>query len=340
VNRYNLTSITRIAHFDERAFTVGEVARDEWRNGDYVVGEIVDARRLPHEIEVPSGRLAEVISGDLVVGALGVRAATLGIVGDWREIGDDGAMEMLSIAGCIGRTTSASTFARQPIPLRYRGHVHVGGVPARMRDHVAVSGFTGPFAVPTVLIIGTSMDAGKTLSAKRVVRELKARGLKVAAAKLTGIARYRDVLSMGDAGADAIFDFVDAGLSSTVVEPAEFVERMEVLLGMINATEPDVLVAEAGASPLEPYNGDAAVRLLGDATRCIILCASDPYAVAGVMSGFDTVPDLVAGRATSTSAGIALVEKLTGVKALNLLDPQSDAMLARLLVESLGLERR
>ena len=40
--------------------------------------------------------------------------------------------------------------------------------------------------------------------------------------KLTGAGRYRDILAMQDAGADYIFDFVDAGLPSTVVSEREY----------------------------------------------------------------------------------------------------------------------
>ncbi|MGE5409147.1 MAG: hypothetical protein ACM3NV_11105, partial [Syntrophothermus sp.] len=61
------------------------------------------------------------------------------------------------------------------------------------------------------------------------------------------------------------------------------------------------------------------------------------YAVVGVITAFKREPDLVAGRATSTSAGIALVEKLTSIPALNLLDPESGEDLARLLRRRLGL---
>ena len=44
-----------------------------------------------------------VLSGGVIVGALGTRAATLQIVGDWRDIGPDLEMESLSMAGVIVR---------------------------------------------------------------------------------------------------------------------------------------------------------------------------------------------------------------------------------------------
>jgi len=67
------------------------------------------------------------------------------------------------------------------------------------------------------------------------------------------------------------------------------------------------------------------------------LCASDPYAVAGVISAFRKRPDLVAGAAANTEAGIALVEKLCDLKALDLLDKRSAPDLRAILNRSLGL---
>ena len=64
--------------------------------------------------------------------------------------------------------------------------------------------------MPVVLLIGTSMSAGKTTTGRIIVHELKRAGLRVAGAKFTGAGRYRDVLAFGDAGADTIIDFVDA----------------------------------------------------------------------------------------------------------------------------------
>ena len=66
--------------------------------------------------------------------------------------------------------------------------------------------------------------------------------------------------TMRDAGADAIFDFVDAGLPSTLVEPAAYEAALLGLLAQLGGAQPDVVVAEAGASPLEPYNGDVALE--------------------------------------------------------------------------------
>ena len=334
-------SVARIADFDQRPPEPEPLARELWATGDYVVGEVLDSGELPCRVETGSGRIARIAPGDLVLGALGVRAATLEAVGDWHEVGSDGLMQQLSAACVFGRCTSLSNWTHPLADVRYRGHAMRGGTKLTMGGFAALADSPGePLTAPVVLIIGTSMSAGKTIAGMEIVRRLKRMGLRVAGTKLTGVARLSDTLAFRDAGADFVADFVEAGLPSTVVEPQEYEAALQRLLDRIAAAEPDVVVAEAGASPLEPYNGDIAVRMLGARVRCTVLCASDPYAVVGVMNAFEAKPNLVSGRAASTKAGVALVEKLVGIPALNPLDESSLARLDEVLTETLALASR
>lgn len=348
-DRYLLPSLTRISDLATVPFDVGPLPREQWHTGQYVATRIRDTGvHRDYEIELADGRLARAVAGDCLIGALGRRAATLQVVGDWQALPvarsgpEEGEpppldMDLLSMAGVLGRCTSVSPFARPLAPLTYLGHVRRQGRPVTMGDF-APTGAAGSLEAPVVLVIGTSMDAGKTLAAARIIRLLTHRGLKVAATKLTGVGRYRDVLAMSDAGARWILDFVDAGLPSTVVPVEDFESATVCLLARLGSLGADVVVAEAGASPLEPYNGDAAVRLLGDGVRCVVLCASDPYAAVGVIQAFGLEPSFIAGRATATSAGAELTAELTGRPAINLLDPSEFTLTERILVAELGLE--
>ncbi len=326
-----LASVARIADFEAASFDCVPMPREDWEPGDYVVGRITIPPGGMQNIELCSGRLIQASTGDLVLGALAVRHATLEVVGSYHEVGDDGHMELLSGGGLLGRSTSVSGVLPALMQIDYQGHVVRAGHKLGMRDFAKRPSARTQYAAPTILIIGTSMSAGKTTAAKVIIRQLKHAGYRVVGAKLTGAGRYRDVLAMSDAGADAIVDFVDVGLPSSVLDPEEYRERLRDLLGLISEHEPDVVVAEAGASPLEPYNGEIVLEELSDAVSLKVLCASDPYAVVGVMQGFDIIPDLVAGLATSTSAGVELVEKLSRAKALNLLDPEAMPSLRALL---------
>ena len=331
---YVFGSLTRISPLPNAAFDVRPLDRNDWATGDYVVGEVKVARGPLARVELPSGRMAEVATGDRMVGALGIRSATLEAVGDWRSIDEDLEFQALTSAGLFGRATSWSSQLRRLVTLRYLGHTWIGRRRQTMQG--CVREWEGPdLEAPVILLVGTSMAAGKTTTAKALVRVLEREGHRVVGAKLTGAGRYRDILSMGDAGADEIFDFVDMGLPSTVCDEQRFRPLLRGLLRRIAAARPTVVVAEAGASPLEPYNGAAAIEELGDNVCCTILCASDPYAALGVMEAYGTRPDLITGIGVSTSAAIELVEKLTGRPALNLMAPDARPALRDLLASKL-----
>ena len=329
-------SLSRIADFRNSNFDVQPLPRSEWETGDYIEGAVVGTRTELYCVEDRSGHMVSVECGDWVIGALGDRAATLEGVGSWQDIGTDGQMHALTSAGLIGRYTSFSMLLADPLSLEYRGHLCRGGKKVRMRDF-AIRSQSHEFSVPTLLMVGTSMSAGKTTTGRRVCKELDRAGLFVVGSKLAGAARYRDILSYLKTGATRIFDFVDAGLPSTVVPEDEYRAAIRPLLNHIHELGPDFLVVEAGASPLEPYNGSALIDLLGDNIVCTILCASDPYAVVGVEKAFGLRPDLVTGPATQTSAAVELVRKLTGLRGINIIDPAASTPFRMFLVEHLGL---
>ncbi len=333
-NRYFLTSLTRISNLVESDFEVARLDRSDWSHGDYVAARVTGHPNSLYMIEIPSGRMVDVMEGDLVIGAFGERAATLEGVGSWEAIADDGEMHALTSAGLFGRATSTSPLLPPLMTLQYEGHVLRGGQKQAMRN------FITPVAdmslnTPVILMVGTSMSAGKTTAGRVIVHELSNAGLRVVGAKFTGAARYRDMLYFRDSGAEAVLDFVDAGQPSTVIPPQRFDEAMGYMISRIAAIEPDVVVAEAGASPMEPYNGAAAIHALRNHLVFVVLCASDPYAVIGVQTAFGLHPDIITGPATNTTAGVALVNKLTGLPALNLLDPESLKPLRMMLREAL-----
>lgn len=335
--KVTLASLTRISDLEQHPIQCDALPREQWATGDYVVGEVTETSPS-RMIELSSGRMIEVSVGDLIVGAFGFRAATLESVGSWKDIPEDQSMQAMTAAGLIGKVTSRSSFGGQPIELIYRGHVVREQRKVTMAEFVS-GGASQSLNCPVVLLVGTSMSSGKTTSAKTIIRRLKGMGMRVTGAKLTGAGRYRDVLAMADAGADAVFDFVDAGLPSTVCDVDVYRDALDYLIGRVAETNPDVLVAEAGASPIEPYNGQVAVDRLQDTRRLTVLCASDPYAVIGVTKGFGFEPDLVTGVCTSTSAGVQVVRGLVDAAALNLTHKDSLKELDKLLVDRLGLSQ-
>ena len=330
-----LASLTRISDLDKSPFDVRAFERSQWQNGDYVLTEAAEPASELYQVELPTGDMVPVNPGDTIIGAFGSREATLEGVGSYAAVTSN-RMHMLTAAGLFGRFTSFSIMLPRPMSVIYRGHVVRDGRKVRMRDF-ALRTEARQFSVPTILMVGTSMSAGKTVTGRRVCEILSAAGFKVVGSKLTGAGRYRDIASFRKCGAREVYDFVDVGLPSTVGPEAEFRAAIRHLLSHIDGRRPDFMVAEAGASPLEPYNVAAAMDELGNNIRCTILCASDPYAVVGVRDAFALNPDLVAGRAAQTSAAVELVKKLTGLHALNVIDRRTIPEFRRFLEDRLGI---
>jgi hypothetical protein len=335
--RYVFTALTRIADLHEQNFEVKKLEKSEWDTGDYVVCKITEVPSHNAKLELPNGRLRGVMEGDIVVGAFGIRHATLEATGSWKEIGEDGKFHILSWGGLLGKLTSKSAFISPFMQVKYLGHACRGGKKCVMNDFIK----TVPhreFSVPVVLFIGTSMSAGKTTSARIVTSLLKQAGQKVVGAKITGTGRLKDILAMKDVGADKVMDFTNAGLPSSICPQDEYSEKLDYLLDLVAHEEPDVAVVEIGASPLEPYNGDIAYNRIREYVKCVILSASDPYAVYGLMKAFDIKPDIVTGISSNTLGGRELVERLCGVTALNLLDSESIPRLKSILRQRLGVQ--
>ena len=335
MSQVHFGSVTRIADLPDWPFPFKPRDRAEWAAGDYVVAEVLPRDTVAKGLEDRAGRMIRPMAGDMIVGALARRFATLEATGSFEEVGEDGRMDCLTSGGCFGAVTSRSRFSPDLLPLRYRGHVVGPAGRLGMTDFVPEP-LAAQFDLPVVLLVGTSMSAGKTFSGRVAVRALVALGHEVVGAKLTGAGRWQDSLSFGDAGATYTFDFVDAGLPTTVCAPDEYRAAMARLLPRIAATGASVAVIEAGASPLEPYNGGTLLEMIGEHVAYTILAASDPYAVVGIQEAWHRRFDLVTGPTANTKAGVALVHELTGLPALDLLDVGTHSSLRQRLEAAVG----
>lgn len=335
-HKFIFTGLTRISDLSEKGFDIVKLDRSLWKTGDYVICKVLKKGSDTFKIELSNGRMRGVMGGDILVGALGIRHATLEATGSWKAVKDDGVMHVLTGGGLFGKLTSKSVYIHEMTKIEYVGHAFRDGKKKTMDDFVKPFE-DRPFNTPVVLFVGTSMSAGKTTSARIITHLLKVANLKVVGAKFTGAGRYKDILAIKDVGADAVFDFVDAGLPSSICDETIYLEKLNYLKNAVSSVAADVAVIEIGASPLEPYNGDMAINAIRDQVKCIVLSASDPYSVFGLMKAFDIVPDIVTGISTNTIAGRELVEKLCNVTALNLIDPKAIPKLKDILSKALEI---
>ncbi len=174
---------------------------------------------------------------------------------------------------------------------------------------------------PLVIIAGACMNSGKTYAATELIKQATRAGLKVAAAKLSGVACLRDTLNMGDHGAIATASFLDCGLPSTV-GIGDLAPIAKAVIARLNECAPDFIVIEMGDGILGGYSVESvfADQELREATAAIIFCASDYVGAWGGIELFrrrGIEIDMVAGSVTDSQMGEDYIEKEFGVPAAN-----------------------
>ncbi|HEX5707858.1 MAG TPA: hypothetical protein VFX96_11215, partial [Pyrinomonadaceae bacterium] len=146
-------------------------------------------------------------------------------------------------------------------------------------------------------------------------------GLRVAAAKLSGVACLRDTLNMADHGAVATASFLDCGLPSTV-GVGDLAPVAKAVVARLNESSPDLIIIELGDGILGGYSVESVFddEELRAATASLVFCASD---YVGTWGGIELLRrrgmevDLVAGSVTDSRMGEEYVERELGVPAAN-----------------------
>lgn len=293
------------------------------RAGDVVVVRALTDSATYNMLELPSGRLAKINPGDLLIGVLGRRRALKGFVGDVPvsiKAGDK--LHLLNMGGVIGFCTGHHSSLSDAISVEVTGLVVDETDEVRNIADAALPVRTqlGPTA-PIVMIAGTSMNSGKTYAATELIKQATRAGLRVAAAKLSGVACLRDTLNMADHGALATASFLDCGLASTV-GAGDLAPVAKAIIAKLNENLPDLIVLELGDGILGGYAVDSLFddAELREATTALVFCASD---YVGAWGGIELLRrrgiqiDLIAGSVTDSQMGQDYIESEFGVPAAN-----------------------
>src|SRR5437660_2670132 len=293
------------------------------RAGDVVVARVLTDNATYNMLELPTGRLAKVNPGDLIVGVLGRRRALKGFVGDVPttvEMGDE--LHLLNLGGVIGSCSGHHSSLDDAIKVEVIGLACNGDGAVRNIADVGLSlRETLGQTAPLVVIAGACMNSGKTYAATEIIQQATRAGLRVAAAKLSGIACLRDTLNMADHGAIATASFLDCGLPSTV-GAGDLAPVARAIIGRLNESAPDLIVIELGDGILGGYSVESVFEYeeFRDATAAMLFCASDYVGAWGGIELFrrrGIAVDLVAGSVTDSKMGEDYIQDEFGVLAAN-----------------------
>lgn len=211
--------------------------------GDLVVAEVLQIGNHKR-IEDIHGAQMGLFEGDLIAGAWGNRYATDQYEGYVpQEVVD--TCDLLSAGGVCGQLASAHSSMPTPTRLRVVGAVsdregqivnlHTWGLQSRPAMH----------QVPIIMVVGASMNAGKTTTVGTLVRSLRRAGQSVTAIKATGTASSKDGRYFQSCGADRMLTFIDAGYPSTyMLDHAALFDAYMSLVAHAQADRPDAIVVE------------------------------------------------------------------------------------------------
>lgn len=324
-----IASSTKNVSLGREVRVIPEVISEE---GYIVAGRIRGEKTVYNTVENCEGRMVPLHDGDILIGTLGHRNALHGYSGFVpKEIGAGDILNVLNLGGVIGKCNSTNPEVGAPFEFEVLGSVLIfpnfgsrTGVPAHIGMNVEKSekSLKDIRIPPVVFVVGTCMNAGKTLAASQLIRSLSIRDAKVGACKLTGVSLLRDTLTMKDHGARIALSFNDAGIVTTSALTSARAAK-EILSKLSESGDCDVIVAELGDGILGEYGVQ---EILADPeimrhAATTILCANDPVGVWGGIKilkekyGIET--HLVTGPATDNAVGVNFIESSFGVNAIN-----------------------
>jgi hypothetical protein len=334
---------------------------DAPKAGDVVVVKALSESVTYGNLELPNGRLAKINRGDVLFGVLGKRRALKGFVGDVPDkIKTGDKLNLLNMGGVIGVCKGHHSSLSDAIEVEVLGvavsepsAVADGLTPANETDVESDAAFfrarserslqAGMLALqskvlniadnalkptdsleksaPIVIVAGTCMNSGKTVAATEIIKQAHHAGLKVAGAKMSGVAALRDTLNMQDSGADWTASFLDCGLPSTV-DYGDLSPVAKAILNHLNSFEPDLIVVELGDGIVGGYAVDSVLKdaEIKNAMQSFVFCAGDYVGVIGgiaVVKNLGLEIDVIAGSVTDSQMGEDFVEQNYNIKAGN-----------------------
>jgi len=277
--------------------------------GDVVYGRVT---RLGHHqnLENRSGRIHKIHVGSKAIFVFGNRYAPDHYEGVVPEV-QLPEVDLMARSGVIGQVRHKNSVLQDPTRIRVMGYVmDTAGQVLNTRNFPAFK--PGKAAKDPkkkrsklILVTGTAMNSGKSVTASACCWALSAMGYDVRASKITGTASLKDVLHMNDAGASVYNDFTSFGYPST------YLCSEEELLRIFNETDLKYANTPSNFWIVELADGilqrETAMLLGSDDVKArihrLIFCAGDALGVVGgiqvLKERFGLEPDGISGVCSS-----------------------------------------
>ncbi len=319
---------------DDALFGLDPNPMEPPRSGDLVLVRI-DAVRHHTRLQRPSGRRKILFPGDHVIAVYGDRYAPRQFEAVIPR--DLGACHLVAAGGIVARALNwHERIAKGPTEVTPLALVtDVEGNRVNLSDWTLAPRVGDLSKRPlTITTLGSSMNSGKTTTAAFMARGLRRAGLRGGFAKVTGTGAGNDLWMVGDAGADCVVDFTDAGYSSTYrLAPDRVDAILDLLLRHLIDAQVDVAMIEIADGLLQPETAavlrsplfqsviDAALFAAPDALAAVAgveICRRHNLRVLGLSGSLTAAP--LQEREACAATGLpafgreALADPITAVK--------------------------
>lgn len=312
---------------------VGDLAGAPWRAEPGFEG-CIGFFQFPHDappiiVEAVSGRSMAIVSGDFFLATAGFRESVRWTVGGVPEGGlrPGEAYWVLAESGVVGELTSHSRLSKSHLGRAiYLGAVlGPNGLPLRLKDF---SQQVPPDATdtnaPVYLVLGTSVEVGKTTAGLTLIRTLQAKGHeRVVVLKATGTTSVTEAAAYLDFGAAQVFDCLDFGVPTTFpCARADAAEIFNEALNVCLSLTADAVLIECG--------GDFLGTCVPEFLQCLllrrpnpttILAAADTSGALGAKRELERMGltlNLITGPCTDTLTARQRIETICGIPARNM----------------------
>ncbi|OLR90217.1 molybdopterin-guanine dinucleotide biosynthesis protein MobB [Actinokineospora bangkokensis] len=224
-------------------------------HGDLVLAEVTSVGHHK-ELELASGRKSRLFTGDTLLVAYAPRYAPDHFEA---ELPDDfGDCDLVAAGGVLGKVRSRHASTEPPTAVRVLARLgDADGRPLNVADFALPPVAPSTRWVPTFVVVGTSMNSGKTTTVASLVHGLTKAGLRVGATKVTGTAAGGDPWLFRDAGAALALDFTDIGMATTFRMPLPRIAAgLERLHAHLTAADVDAVVVEIADGLLQPETAE------------------------------------------------------------------------------------
>jgi len=294
--------------------------------GDLVYGK-VKYLGFHSTLENKQGRIHVITDGSRAVFVFGNRYAPdayEGVVPD--ELGAE--VDMLARSGMVGVVRRKNANIKDPTRVEVLGYVCDADGTVLNTTHYPLireprTQRKARRRAKLILVVGTAMNSGKSVTAASICWALAAMGHKVRGSKVTGTASLKDILRMEDAGASPVADFTHFGHPSTYLLNRE--ELLEIFnkLDLKYANNPsNYWVVELADGILQR---ETAMLLSCDEVKQrvhrLIFAAHDALgAISGVdilRNRFALTPDAISGLCSASPLAIQELHEFTDIPVVS-----------------------